>query len=182
MKEFSELIKNIDILRRLIREFFVFGYKSRADFDQKSGKTYDNDKRRIQNYFDEYFYGSKDKYGKRNSILIDSDRAGANPLYRLYKSKSFTANDLILHFLILDAFRELKSATAMEFSEYIASEYGVADLDLGTVRLKLNEYVELGVLKSARKGNAMLYCLDDFNADAFFNVDFISYLEKNFNV
>ena len=178
MKEFSELIKNIDMLRRLIREFFVFGYKSRAEFGEKSGKTYDNDRRRIQNYFDEYFYGAKDKYGKRNSILIDSDRAGENPLYRLYKSKSFTANDLILHFLILDTFRELKSATAMEFSEYIASEYGVADLDLGTVRLKLNEYVELGVLKSARKGNMMLYFLDDFNADAFFNVDFISFYSE----
>ena len=72
MKEFSELIKNIDILRRLIREFFVFGYKSRADFGEKSGKTYDNDRRRIQNYFDEYFYGAKDKYGKRDSFLIDS--------------------------------------------------------------------------------------------------------------
>ena len=89
MKEFSELIKNIDMLRRLIREFFVFGYKTRTDFDRKSSKTFDNDKRRIQNYFEEYFYGARDKNGKRNAILIDSDRAGANPLYRLYKSKSF---------------------------------------------------------------------------------------------
>ncbi len=145
MKEFSELIKNIDILRRLIREFFVFGYKTRSDFDRKSGKTFDNDKRRIQNYFEEYFYGAKDKSGKRNSILIDSDRAGANPLYRLYKSKSFTANDLILHFLIADTFRDLKSATAMMFADYISTEYGVDELDIGTVRLKLNEYTTLGI-------------------------------------
>ena len=35
MKEYSELIKNIEMLRRLIRDFFVFGYKSRNDFDKK---------------------------------------------------------------------------------------------------------------------------------------------------
>ena len=36
MKEFSELIKNIETLRRLSREFFVFGYKSRSDYDKKA--------------------------------------------------------------------------------------------------------------------------------------------------
>lgn len=178
MKEFSELIKNIDILRRLIREFFVFGYKSRADFGEKSGKTYDNDRRRIQNYFDEYFYGAKDKYGKRNSILIDSDRAGANPLFRLFKSKSFTTNDLILHFLILDTFCDLKLATAKEFADYISLEYGVYDLDIGTIRLKLNEYAELGVLKIQRQNKTIYYGLDSFDASCVMNADFISFFSE----
>ena len=178
MKEFSELIKNIDILRRLIREFFVFGYKSRADFGEKSGKTYDNDRRRIQNYFDEYFYGAKDKYGKRNSILIDSDRAGENPLYRLYKAKSFTANDLILHFLIADAFHNLESATAMGFADYISSEYGVVDLDIGTIRLKLNEYAELGVLNTTRQNKMLFYSLSDFEGKDILNLEFISFFSE----
>lgn len=178
MKEFSELIKNIDILRRLIREFFVFGYKTRGDFDHKSGKTFDNDRRRIQNYFDEFFFGSKDKYGKRNSIMIDSDTVGENPLYRLYKSKSFTANDLVLHCLIIDAFQDLKSVTAMGFADYIGMEYGVSDLDLGTIRLKLNEYVQLGVLKSIKQNKKMLYSLNDFDVQNVLDTELISFFSE----
>ena len=106
MKEFSELIKNIEILRRLIREFFVFGYKSRNDYDKKSARTYDNEKRRIASYFAELFNEERDGSGKKVSILIDSDAIDSNPLYRLYKAKSFTDNDLVLHFVIIDALRD----------------------------------------------------------------------------
>lgn len=78
MREYSELIKNIETLRRLNREFFVFGYKSRSDYDKKSGKTYDNDKRRLESYFAELFHERSDKSGKRVSILVDSDAVNEN--------------------------------------------------------------------------------------------------------
>ena len=166
MKEFSELIKNIEILRRLIREFFVFGYKSRNDYDKKSARTYDNEKRRIASYFAKLFNEERDGSGKKVSILIDSDAIDSNPLYRLYKAKSFTDNDLVLHFIILDTLRDLEGANAFDISNYIDKHYGIKDdsFDLGTIRGKLNEYVELGLLSCSKDGSKLIYRLaDDFD-------------------
>ena len=180
MKEFSELIKNIETLRRLSREFFVFGYKSRSDYNKKSGKTYDNDKRRLESYFAELFHERSDKSGKRVSILVDSDAVNENPLYRLYKAKSFTDNDLILHFSIISTLSELKSATAPEIINYIDAHYANYDVkfDLGIVRLKLNEYTQLGILKAEKCGTKLCYSLlDEFDENTV-DWDVINYFSE----
>lgn len=36
MSEYSELIKNFSRIRDYMREFFVFGFKTRNDFNQKA--------------------------------------------------------------------------------------------------------------------------------------------------
>ncbi len=45
MSGFSELIKNFDKTRDYIRDFFIYGFKVRNDFDRKSLRTYDDEKR-----------------------------------------------------------------------------------------------------------------------------------------
>lgn len=47
---FNELIKNFDNIRQLMRDFYVFGFKSRADFADKSARSYDNERRRIESW------------------------------------------------------------------------------------------------------------------------------------
>lgn len=180
MKDFSELIKNIEILRRLSREFFVFGYKSRSDYDKKSGKTYDNDKRRLESYFDKLFHERSDKNGKRVSILVDSDAVNENPLYRLYKAKSFTDNDLILHFSILSTLFELQSATVSEIINYIDAHFANYDVkfDMGILRLKLNEYIQLGILKAEKCGTKLHYSLMDEFDEKTVDWDLINYFSE----
>lgn len=51
---FNELIKNFDNIRLLMRDFYVFGFKSRADFADKSARSYDNERRRIESWLGEY--------------------------------------------------------------------------------------------------------------------------------
>ena len=46
----SELVKNFDNIRMVMRDFYVYGFKSKADFNDKSGRTYDNDRRRIESW------------------------------------------------------------------------------------------------------------------------------------
>lgn len=176
MKEFSKLIKNIEILRHLIREFFVFGYKSRKDFDKKSSRTFDLEKRRVASIFDELCVNDYDKGGKRTSILINSDETESNPLYKVFYAKSFTNNDLVLHFIILDIFSSASvPLSAMEFME-LTHKYLPESIDLGTIRIKLNEYAELGILKTGKSGNKIVYQLDkafnhyrvDWDAICFF--------------
>ena len=43
---FNELIKSFDNIRQMMRDFYVFGFKSRADFADKSARSYDNERSR----------------------------------------------------------------------------------------------------------------------------------------
>ena len=45
MAEFQELIKNFDRIRDYMRQFYVYGFKVRNDFSEKSSRTYDNERR-----------------------------------------------------------------------------------------------------------------------------------------
>ena len=45
---YSELVKRFAPVRDYMRDFLIFGFKTRADFDRKSGRTYDNERRRIE--------------------------------------------------------------------------------------------------------------------------------------
>ncbi len=47
---FNELIKSFDNIRQMMRDFYVFGFKSRADFADKSARSYDNERRRIESW------------------------------------------------------------------------------------------------------------------------------------
>ena len=180
MKEYSELIKNIEMLRRLIRDFFVFGYKSRNDFDKKSGKSYDNAKRRVASLFDELFVGEYDNGEKRYSIRIDSEFEKSNPLFKLFKAKSFTSNDLILHFLILDIFQIKKELNSHDFFNYASKHYTLTENSwaIGTVTNKLNEYVELGYLTSSYSGNQIIYKLNPLYEEKNISLDVVQYFSE----
>lgn len=159
MQKIPELIKNIEHLRDVVREFFVFGYKSRSEYDKKHLRTYDLEKSRIESLLNPFLESSSDKSGKRYRLSIDSAETPQNPFFRLFKVKSFTKNDIVLHFIILDAFQDLAEASLSEFADYISSHYNVCDIDANTIRNKLNEYVDLGILDVKEKGNKLIYVL-----------------------
>lgn len=99
MKEFSELVKRFDRIRTYVRDFYVYGFKTREDYSDGSGRTYDNERRRIESWFAPYIYsGYNDDRKKSVAISIDSRRIAVNPLFAAWKSKSFTSNDIMLHF------------------------------------------------------------------------------------
>ena len=74
MSDFQELIKNIDKCRDYVRDFFVYGFKSRSDFPGKSARTYDDERRRIVSWLPDYvsggFYG-----GRQVQEYFPSDRS-----------------------------------------------------------------------------------------------------------
>ena len=91
---YKELIKNFDNLRDYMRDFFVYGYRTRNDFTQKSRRTYDNERRRVENYLGKYIKWEYGKQGKRIFLSVDATKIGANPFYQAYFCKSFTNNDI----------------------------------------------------------------------------------------
>lgn len=158
MSEFQELIKSFSKTREYVRDFLIYGFKSRDDFSGKSGRTYDNERRRIESWLSEYIHTDYGRRGKTFSLALDSALLDINPLYRVWKSKSFTANDIMLHFFLPDVLRQKEALTAEELTGLLLENYQVL-FDTQLVRKKANEYVREGILYSRKKGRQLFYAL-----------------------
>lgn len=156
MSEFQELIKSFAKSREYVRDFFVYGFKTRDDFSDKSGRTYDNEKRRIESWLSEYIHSEYTKNGKNISIALDSNLLLTNPLYRVWKSKSFTDNDIMLHFFLLDIMQDGEPRTIDELTNEILSNYDVL-FEPQLVRKKVKEYEEEGLFLCEKSGKQYLY-------------------------
>lgn len=152
---FSPLIKNFDKIRDYMRDFYIYGFKTRNDFQYKSLRTYDDERRRIENWLGNFTQCSNSRKGKQVFISCDSSTIEENPLYNAYRYKSFTKNDIQLHFFILDILREDNFMSLNEITDRILDEFEVI-FDAQTVRLKLNEYVREGIIISKKQGRSMV--------------------------
>lgn len=99
---YSELIKSFERIRNYMREFYVYGFKSRDEYGMKSARSYDNERRRIESWLGDYMSFHQESSGKNVFLSLDSRRVPRNPLYKAFKAKSFTDKDITLHFYILD--------------------------------------------------------------------------------
>ena len=163
MSEFHELIKSFAKSREYVRDFFVYGFKTRDEFDGWSGRTYDNERRRLESWLSGYvrqeYTGSGTTKGKNIYLSIDSNLLDTNPLYRVWKAKSFTDNDIMLHFYILDYLRKFPNRTADEITDGLLADYGKI-FDPQSVRRKCNQYAAEGMLVNEKKGREVLYRLN----------------------
>lgn len=163
MAVYSELIKNFEKIRDYVREFYIFGFRTRENYNKKSKRTYDNEKRRIESWLSDYIHTDLIGHKKKVSVKIDSSHMYENPLYRCYKSKSYTDNDIRLHFILMDLLDD-SMMTVSEITDKIALEYGMI-FDTQIVRLKLKEYVEEGLIQQKKIGNTILFTKSNIFAD-----------------
>lgn len=156
MSEFKELIKSFAKSREYIRDFFIYGFKTREDFKSKSSRTYDNERRRIESWLWKYIHTEYTPKGKNISLAIDSSLLDTNPLFRAWKTKSFTANDIKLHFYLLDYLDTVNGKTVEEITDGILVNYGYLP-DIQMVRRKCNEYEKEGLLRKTRNKKNIIY-------------------------
>ena len=159
---YSELIKNFEKIRGYMREFHVYGFKSRDEYDAKSARSYDNERRRIESWLGDYMRFRRDSTGKNVFLTMDSRRIPRNPLYKAFKARSFTDNDIILHFCILDLLADEETLTVKQIVDVLADNYfscfpEAELLDDSTVRKKLKEYEALGLLESEKIGRELAF-------------------------
>ena len=166
MAGFSELIKNFDKTREYVRDFFIYGCKVRSDFDKKSVRTYDDEKRRVESWMQDYMRYDDSVKGRHVSISVDSGHISENPLYNAYYSKSFTDNDIKLHFLLIDILQDGKSRTLRKITDILNFEYDQL-FDDQTVRNKLKEYTEEGIIIAEKQGKTMYYALSAARIDEY---------------
>ncbi len=156
MSEFKELIKSFSKSREYVRDFFVYGFKTRGEFKEKSPRTYDNERRRIESWLSKFIKKDYTSNGKNISLAIDSNLLDTNPLYNVWKTKSFTDNDIMLHFFLLDYLNTTEGKTVEELTDSILNEYGVL-FETQMVRRKCNEYENEGLLHKEKQGHKIIY-------------------------
>ena len=158
---YSELIKNFNKIRDYMRDFYVYGFKSRDDYTKKSARSYDDEKRRIENWLGDYMKFHQTADGKNVFLSIDSRETRHNPLYKAWKTKSFTDGNITLHFIVMDLLSDGQELSlgdiAFRVDEYLAAFEHARVFDTSTIRKKLNEYVKEGLLLRRKNGKTMLY-------------------------
>lgn len=165
------LMKKIKYIRDFIRDFYIYGYKSRRQFENLSGSSYDNKLNTVQavfpDYLDSYYDG-----GKKFFIPIDSRSGSRNPLYKLFKMRSFTPSNIVTSFFILDYLKskENSASAGATIIEMLAGMIGYSALfdsfnhnlshslttqDEKTFNKRLRELRDLGVIcaKNDHRGN-----------------------------
>ena len=158
MSEFKELIKSFSKSREYVRDFFVYGFKTRDEFTGWSGRTYDNERRRLESWLSGHVRQEYSGKGENIYLSIDSNLLDTNPLYQVWKTKSFTDNDIMLHFYILDYLNHSHKQNADEITDGILSEYDKM-FDPQMIRRKCNKYADAGILIKEKSGKEILYCL-----------------------
>ncbi len=156
MSEYKELIKQFDKIRSYVRDFYIYGFKTREDFREKSGRTYDNQRRRMESWFSEYIRTDQSGHKKSVFLTLDSSRMAVNPLYQAWKSKTFTDNDISLRFLLLDLLADGKFRSLEMIADEIQENYGCC-FDIQTIRRKLAFYEKEGMIIRKKEGKCYLY-------------------------
>ncbi len=164
---YKELIKNYSKIRNYLKEFFVYGFNSRGNVGRKSDRSYDDEKRRISSWLGDYVEEDHGPDGKTTALSIDVRNVGFNPLYRAWKSASFTDKDITLHFILMDLLKDKEKLSLSEIISLIDEEYlsnfpKPLAFDESTIRKKLAEYEEEeGIIEISKEGNKSVYSLTD---------------------
>ena len=163
MSSYNELIKNFEKIRAYMREFYVYGFKSRDDYQKKSARSYDDERRRLESWLGDHMSFVRTPEGKNVFISIDSRTIRHNPLYNAWKAKSFTDGDITLHFILFDILHDpgVKRTIAQLLQEidtkYLAGFETPMMFDESTIRKKLKEYCEAGIVMAEKEGRKVYY-------------------------
>lgn len=180
---YSELVKDYERIRDYMRQFYVYGFKSRDEYDAKSARSYDNERRRMESWLGEYMSFHQHAGGKNVFLSVDSRGIRQNPLYKSFKAKSFTDKDIAMHFYILDLLTDGEMLTSDEIVERITEDYlshfsSEHTFDESTVRKKLKEYEALGLLTREKNGREVRYSLSEDSVNLASWTDAIAFFSE----
>ncbi len=169
---YHELIKHFGKIRTYMHEFYICGFKSRDDLYHNSKRSYDNERRRLESYLKDYM-SFEYQSSKVIFLSIDSRRISHNPLYAAFQSKSFTAKDITLHFMIFDILYTPSIELSLQdilnqIDIYLEDFQHPLIFDESTLRKKLNEYTQLGLIQKNKSGKQNVY-------HRAFSIDLIDY-------
>ncbi len=157
----NDRIKEITTVRKWIREFSLFGDKTRTDFAESSGYRYAFAK--SDQLLFRYLTKTRDENNCQHVFLsVDARDVSHNPLFVFYRIHAFTNNDIRLHFTILNSLADGQFKTKERIIQDVfnTNVYDIEDGIDSTLYKKLEEYLKLGILASKKEGKLKLYGLN----------------------
>lgn len=145
-----------------MRDFYIYGFKSRDEYTRKSGRSYDDERRRLESWLGDNMQFRQTSDGKNVFISIDSRLTHHNPLYKAWKTKSFTDGDITLHFILMDILASSDGPIPLseitdQLDKYLSVFKEPRMFDESTVRKKLKEYIAEGIVIGKKQGKTMYY-------------------------
>ena len=159
---YFELIKNFGRVRDYMREFYLYGFRSRNEYTRKSARSYDDERRRVESWLGDYMRFRQTPEGKNIFLSIDSRVSQHNPLYAAWKTKSFTDGDITLHFILFDILHDPETALTLgelndRIDQYLDGFRDPKMFDESTIRKKLKEYAGEGIIVREKRGKNLYY-------------------------
>lgn len=162
---YKELVKDLSSVREYLRDFLIFGFRTRNDFSGKSARTYDDERRRIEGWLGGVLSYEYRAGGKAVFLSLDAAALPSNPLFRAFEAKSFTNNDITLHFFLLALLADGRARHAEKIQSDLMDAHG-RYFETSTLRRKLAEYEALGLLAVTKRGTKKCYTLAPLTASA----------------
>lgn len=162
-----DLVKDFHRIRRYLEQFAIYGindiedYQNRCLYKRKK-KDQKEQYEPIQERAFQVLWRQTEKWLEKGTFAIPSDEEivkknkgrriisadsrefSCNPLYNVFRMKSFTDMDLLLHFAILLFFSQKRNDSLL--SSKISEIVGFF-VSSTTLNHKLREYIELGLIK-----------------------------------
>ncbi|MBO4349806.1 MAG: hypothetical protein J6A01_02535, partial [Proteobacteria bacterium] len=161
----NDRIKDIATVRKWLREFSLFGDKTRLDFTE-SGYRYAYEK--SEQLLDPILNTVRDNHNCQHVFIsVDARDICHNPLFVFYKIHYFKDNDIKLHFTIMNCLAngDFKSREDIVQSVFNTNVYSFDDGIDSTVNRKLKEYIKLGIIDFKRDSRKLLYALNRCSVD-----------------
>lgn len=170
MPGYHERLRDMENTRWLMRDFLIYGFRTRNDQRLSSARTYDNERHRIESLLGDTLQWRQAEGGRQYFISADASALAANPLHRIWRLRTFTDNDLLLHACLLAELNPDAGISLEELSASIAQDVGMT-LDDQTLRRKLREYAALGIVRTEKDGKRSVYALSDVDWERLFPDD-----------
>jgi len=164
----KSLIKRFPQIRRLVENLFVYGINSQEHYDIARSTFFS-----LWGKLGLWLQKGTDIPSEEELLRVDEGRRfisadsrdyDFNPFYNIFRMKSFTDRDLYLHFFILDLLNDGEKHSFQEIKDFI----NLSDISEDTLKIKLKEYTDLGIIQKEKKGNKFFYSMQqppDFSED-----------------
>lgn len=170
MAGYHERLRDLKNTRWLMRDFLICGFRTRNDQKLSSARTYDDERHRIESLLGDSLQWRQTEGGRQYFISAEAAALPGNPLHRIWRLRTFTDNDLMLHCCLL---AELDTETPMTVDELTDAIWEDTELpvDVQSVRRKLQEYAALGLVREEKDGKRRIYTLSDRTLTRLFSDD-----------
>ena len=102
-KQYTGCIGSIEKARNFARESFVYGMKDKSDYHEISPRAYDEATRQMGDWFQNCLQTRTVKVRNKVKYLsLDCREFSRNPLYKIWKAHSFTTNEIVFFFALLE--------------------------------------------------------------------------------